>query len=142
VNICPAIARSRTASGQPAKRTALVADLRRVVAAQLAPEEGAVLDVCEWGRLLLYSTQRGGVHALDHRAGADAWVLPATARQVGMAAAFAVPILVESRRSAMTPSSSLLCPGLYIRPGLLLCGTDSSEDEPSGHLKHTLTLCV
>jgi len=41
-----------------------------------------VLDVSEWGQLLLYSTQRGGVHALDHRAGRDAWVLPAKARQV------------------------------------------------------------
>ena len=41
-----------------------------------------MLDVSEWGRLLLYSTQRGGVHALDHRAGCDAWVLPAKARQV------------------------------------------------------------
>ena len=57
---------------------------------QLAPEEGAVLAVSEWGRLLLYSTQRGGVHALDHRAGSDAWVLPATARQVGVPAVFAV----------------------------------------------------
>ena len=43
-----------------------------------------MLDVSEWGRLLMYSTQRGGVHALDHRAGRDAWVLPARARQVGM----------------------------------------------------------
>ena len=41
-----------------------------------------MLDVTQWGRLLLYSTQRGGVHALDHRAGGDAWVLPAKARQV------------------------------------------------------------
>ena len=49
---------------------------------QLAPDEGAVLEVAQWGRLLLYSTQRGGVHALDHRAGGDAWVLPTKARQV------------------------------------------------------------
>ena len=37
---------------------------RVVCAVQVAPGEGALLEVAQWGRLLLYSTQRGGVHAL------------------------------------------------------------------------------
>ena len=37
---------------------------------QVTPGLGAVLDVCQWGSssLLVYSTQRGGVHAWDLRA--------------------------------------------------------------------------
>lgn len=42
----------------------LVFTSRVVCGAQVAPGEGALLEVAQWGRLLLYSTQRGGVHAL------------------------------------------------------------------------------
>lgn len=31
---------------------------------QVSRGEGALLEVAQWGRLLLYSTQRGGVHAM------------------------------------------------------------------------------
>ena len=53
---------------------------------QVAPGEGAVVQVQQWGPLLLYSTQRGGLHAWDLRMDRDAWQLPAApsqASQVG-----------------------------------------------------------
>ena len=50
-----------------------------------------MLHVSEWGRLLLYSTQRGGVHALDRRASRDAWVLPTKACQVTIGQSKASP---------------------------------------------------
>ena len=43
---------------------------------QLSPGEGAVMDVQQWGpHLLMYVTQRGGVHAWDLRAKQDVWLL-------------------------------------------------------------------
>lgn len=47
---------------------------------QVSPGEGRVLDVQQWGTapaLMLYSTQRGGVHGRDLRMPRDAWVVPA-----------------------------------------------------------------
>eukprot|EP00884_Botryococcus_braunii_P002633 jgi/Botrbrau1/12370/Bobra.0239s0019.1 len=43
---------------------------------QADPKEGAVLQMAYWAGLLLYVTQRGGVHAWDLRAPRDAWRLP------------------------------------------------------------------
>lgn len=43
---------------------------------QLSPGEGAVLRVQQWGGLLVFATQRGGVHAYDARSGRDAWYIP------------------------------------------------------------------
>ncbi|KAK9909837.1 hypothetical protein WJX75_008190 [Coccomyxa subellipsoidea] len=48
---------------------------------QAAPGEGAVLEVMQWGSLLLYATQRGGIHAWDLRADTNAWTLPTTSNQ-------------------------------------------------------------
>ncbi|GBG00520.1 phosphoinositide 3-kinase regulatory subunit 4 [Raphidocelis subcapitata] len=64
---------SRAGSSAPDKYTGITA--RR----QVSPGEGRVLDVQQWGGappLLVYSTQRGGVHGLDPRAPRDAWVVP------------------------------------------------------------------
>ena len=47
----------------------------------MAPGEGAVVQVQQWGPLLLYSTQRGGLHAWDLRMDRDAWQLPAAPSQ-------------------------------------------------------------
>lgn len=47
---------------------------------KLCPSEGAILEIKQWGPLLLYVTQRGGVHAWDTRMKRDAWVLPVTPR--------------------------------------------------------------
>jgi len=47
---------------------------------QVSPGEGRVLDVQQWGAappLMIYSTQRGGVHGMDLRMERDAWVVPA-----------------------------------------------------------------
>ena len=49
---------------------------------ELSPGEGPVLRVREWGGLLLFSTQRGGLHAWDLRAGKDAWRIPCPPNQV------------------------------------------------------------
>ena len=49
---------------------------------QASPGEGAVLEVVQWGSLLLYATQRGGVHAWDLRADANAWSIPCSPNQV------------------------------------------------------------
>lgn len=46
---------------------------------QLSPGEGSILSVCHWGAhpsLLLYASQRGGVHCVDLRCAADAWHVP------------------------------------------------------------------
>ncbi|KAK9817197.1 hypothetical protein WJX72_010933 [[Myrmecia] bisecta] len=48
---------------------------------QMAVSEGAVLEVMQWASLLLYVTQRGGVHAWDLRMDRDAWTLPCTPSQ-------------------------------------------------------------
>ena len=48
----------------------------------MAPEEGAVLEVQEWGGLLLYVTQRGQLHAWDLRSKRDAWTLPCKPHEV------------------------------------------------------------
>jgi hypothetical protein len=42
---------------------------------QLPGSEGAVLQLQQWGNLLLYVTQQGGVHAWDLRMRGDAWLL-------------------------------------------------------------------
>lgn len=54
---------------------------------QLSPGEGAILQVVPWGghpQLLLYASQRGGVHCADLRCAADAWHVPA-APSLGLA---------------------------------------------------------
>lgn len=46
---------------------------------QLSPGEGALLHVLPWANhpaLLLYATQRGGVHCCDLRCAKDAWHIP------------------------------------------------------------------
>ncbi|KAK9863176.1 hypothetical protein WJX84_011949 [Apatococcus fuscideae] len=48
---------------------------------ELNPGEGPVLRVREWGGLLLLSTQRGGMHAWDLRAGKNAWRIPCPSNQ-------------------------------------------------------------
>lgn len=48
---------------------------------QASPGEGAVSEVAQWGGLLLYATQRGGVHAWDLRCDRNAWTLPCTSNQ-------------------------------------------------------------
>lgn len=50
-----------------------------------APGEGPVLEVMQWGGLLLYATQRGGIHAWDLRADTNAWTLPCTSNQACLA---------------------------------------------------------
>ena len=40
-----------------------------------------MLEVMQWGSLLLYATQRGGIHAWDLRADTNAWTLPCTSNQ-------------------------------------------------------------
>lgn len=52
---------------------------------QVDAGEGAVLEVQEWGGLVLYATQRGALHGYDLRMGGDAWVLPCKPLEVGMA---------------------------------------------------------
>ena len=50
---------------------------------QISPGEGRVLNVQQWGPappLLLYATQRGGVHGMDLRMGRDVWIVPAPPR--------------------------------------------------------------
>lgn len=49
---------------------------------QASPGEGAVLEVTQWGSLLLYATQRGGIHAWDLRADTNAWSIPCSPNQV------------------------------------------------------------
>ena len=48
---------------------------------QASANEGAVLEVARWESLLLYSTQRGRLHALDLRTRGDAWCLTADPSQ-------------------------------------------------------------
>lgn len=46
---------------------------------QLSPGEGALLHVLPWANhpaLLLYASQRGGVHCCDLRCAKDAWHVP------------------------------------------------------------------
>ncbi len=44
-----------------------------------------MLEVMQWGGLLLYATQRGGIHAWDLRADTNAWTLPCTSNQACLA---------------------------------------------------------
>ena len=46
-------------------------------------DEGAVLELKQWGSLLVYATQQGRIHGWDLRTGRDAWVLKAKPSQVG-----------------------------------------------------------
>ncbi|BDA42627.1 hypothetical protein COCOBI_03-5200 [Coccomyxa sp. Obi] len=62
------LARVRALLGRTGKRVA-------------APGEGPVMEVMQWGNLLLYATQRGGIHAWDLRADTNAWTLPCTSNQ-------------------------------------------------------------
>ena len=41
-----------------------------------------MLEVTQWGSLLLYATQRGGIHAWDLRADNNAWSIPCSPNQV------------------------------------------------------------
>ena len=41
-----------------------------------------MLEVMQWGSLLLYATQRGGIHAWDLRADTNAWSIPCSPNQV------------------------------------------------------------
>ncbi len=41
-----------------------------------------MLEVTQWGSLLLYATQRGGIHAWDLRADTNAWSIPCSPNQV------------------------------------------------------------
>lgn len=70
---------------------------------QISPGEGRVLSVQQWGAspaLLLYATQRGGVHAMDLRAGRDVWVAPAPPR---------LGLLQQVRPRATMPSPAGPC---------------------------------
>lgn len=49
---------------------------------QTSPGEGSVLEVRQWNSLLLYTTQRGGLHAWDLRSNKDAFHLTAAPSQV------------------------------------------------------------
>ena len=42
----------------------------------LNPEAGALIDVQPWGDLVVYASQRGGLHARDVRAKHNVWQLP------------------------------------------------------------------
>ncbi|GAX85401.1 hypothetical protein CEUSTIGMA_g12817.t1 [Chlamydomonas eustigma] len=57
-------------SGRPDKYTGVVSKR------QLHPGMGSILEVSQWGpSLLVYTSQRGGVHAWDLRMKSDAWAL-------------------------------------------------------------------
>jgi phosphoinositide-3-kinase regulatory subunit 4 len=60
----------------------ITSDLAGITAIrQLSPGEGAILKVLPWGghpSLLLYASQRGGVHCCDLRCSADVWQVPAS----------------------------------------------------------------
>jgi hypothetical protein len=46
---------------------------------QVSPGEGSIMATCPWGghpALLLYATQRGGVHCIDLRCATDVWHVP------------------------------------------------------------------
>lgn len=52
---------------------------------QVNAKEGRILSVLPWGRLVVYCTQRGGIHAVDPRAPAAAvWSMQHPASEVGM----------------------------------------------------------
>jgi hypothetical protein len=72
---------------------------------QAAPGEGAVLAVLQWGGLLLYCTQRGGVHAWDLRADRNAWSLPCTPNQ----ATLPCPVHPPMQLHALNAFLCLLC---------------------------------
>lgn len=89
---------------------------------QVAPGEGAVVQVQQWGPLLLYSTQRGGLHAWDLRMDRDAWQLPAApsqASQVGGVAGLFQEGLPASCQWAA--GDWLLREGLLCHPGIQGC---------------------
>ncbi|MEW5319540.1 MAG: hypothetical protein WDW38_010685 [Sanguina aurantia] len=75
---------------------------------QLSPGQGAVTEVTQWGpHLLLYATQRGGVHGWDLRVKRDVWVM-AGPPALGLTQAVAVDphgcnwILTGSQRGFLT----------------------------------------
>lgn len=49
---------------------------------QLAPGEGAVLEVQAWGGVLVCATQQGGLHGWDLRMPRPAWVLRCKPQEV------------------------------------------------------------
>eukprot|EP00873_Tetraselmis_striata_P002336 jgi/Tetstr1/422600/TSEL_013406.t2 len=61
---------SSRAQGIPDRYTGIAAQR------QVSSSEGALLEVLPMGSLLLYTTQRGGVHALDLRCKKDVWRIP------------------------------------------------------------------
>ena len=44
---------------------------------EVHPDEGEVLELKQWGSLLVFSTQQGKIHGWDARMGRDAWTLTA-----------------------------------------------------------------
>lgn len=43
----------------------------------IQPDEGAILEVAQWGSLLVFSTQQGTIHGWDPRSSKNAWTLTA-----------------------------------------------------------------
>ncbi len=68
---------------------------------QAAPGKGAVLEVTQWGSLLLYATQRGGIHAWDLRTDINAWTIPCSPNQASCIFPFPVGTLLKFNRSCM-----------------------------------------
>ena len=50
------------------------------------PGEGAILEVKQWGHLLVFATQQGKIHGWDLRSPRDAWVLSGKPSQVNFMA--------------------------------------------------------
>eukprot|EP00210_Caulerpa_lentillifera_P004626 g4412.t1 len=48
---------------------------------EVCPDEGAILNVQQWGALLLYTTQRGILHGWDLRMKKDAWHIKTTPKE-------------------------------------------------------------
>ena len=85
----------------------------------MAPGEGAVVQVQQWGPLLLYSTQRGVLHAWDLRMDRDAWQLPAApsqASQTGGVAGLFQEGLPASRQWAAEGGAPVLFRDLGLLP--------------------------
>jgi hypothetical protein len=80
-----------------------------VFLAQVEPGEGAVLAVAPWGQLLLYASQRGGVHAWDHRAARDAWHIPSVPQQVGVQVCGARACVCLSSASSERHRTAVTC---------------------------------
>ena len=50
------------------------------------PGEGAILELKQWGQLLVFTTQQGRIHGWDLRSPKDAWVLTAKPSEVSHSA--------------------------------------------------------